>query len=334
VSIETPNHHCCLTCRSMESLNQNDIQLLCNYFREHLPDFERQSRALDFEVVERLANWLLAQGMKAEDIVQKRTRLTKLICHYVDTNSLAKDGKVLPKSVSVDNNEYRKRASSQSPTGSGSGMNGRLPSHTSSPTQQGSIPIYHALQSQQPCLAADKCTNTAKRRRVSGNEGLQTLAVLPISMLESNGSTAQAEDQRCSIDTPNHSEQQHNSSLPLEEAGSIEHRSVSSTSHVASNGGLVPISEEVEEIQERNMTQFGLYRDEPVVNQRLLASRSGPRQSILDNADAQQPLLIDDDLPLLPNSNTDTSFTSYAIEFVHTLDDDARIAFGLHDSLQ
>ncbi|KAE8824351.1 hypothetical protein HRS9139_09533 [Pyrenophora teres f. teres] len=53
----------------MEGLNQNDIQLLCNYFKECLPDLERRSRALDFEVAKRLTKWLLAQGMKAGDIL-------------------------------------------------------------------------------------------------------------------------------------------------------------------------------------------------------------------------------------------------------------------------
>jgi hypothetical protein len=215
----------------MESLNQNDIQLLCNYFRECLPDLERRSRALDFEVTERLTNWLLAQGMKVGDIVQKRTRLTKLICHYVDTKSLAEGGKLLPKPVSVDSNEYRKRASSQSPTGSGSGMDVRPLSHTISPEQQGPIPIYHALQSQQPYRAADTCTNTAKRRRVSGNEGLQTPSVFSVPMLESNGSTAQAEDQHCSTDIPNHPGQQHNSTP-------IERRNVSPTFHIESENSL------------------------------------------------------------------------------------------------
>ena len=99
---------------------------------------------------------------------------------------------------------------------------------------------------------------------------------------------------------------------------------------MAPYGDLVPISEEVDETQD---IHDGLHGDELLPGQRLSASRSGPRRPILDNADAQQPSLVDENLPLPPNSNADADFTSYAIEFVNILDDDARLAFGLHDSL-
>jgi hypothetical protein len=166
---------------------------------------------LDFTVVKELANDLLAQGIKKVDITKGLTRLTKLICRYVDTKSLAENGKVLPKPVSGDSNEYRRRASSQSTTGSGSGTYVRPPSFTISPVQQVTIP--------------------AKRRRVSGNESLQTPAVFPIPMLESNGSTAQTEGQHFPADTSIHPEQQHNSAP-------IERKNVSPTFHIGSGNSL------------------------------------------------------------------------------------------------
>jgi hypothetical protein len=306
----------------MESVNKGDIQLLCNYLRECLPDLESRSRDLDFAVAEYLTNLLLAQGMKVVDIVQKRTRLTKLVCRYLDTASLAQDGKILPTPVSVSSSGYRSRSFSQSPTGPGSGIDVSSSSHIISPDPQGPIPLYHALRSQQPCRAAEAYTNTGKRRRVSGNEDLQPPTVCSIT------------GQHLSTNIFIRPEHQHSFPSPCEEAGSTEHGSASSTSHVIPHRDLVPISEEVEEIQDRNMPHFDLGGDEIVVGQRLSASRFDTRWSILDNADTQQLSLVDDDLPLLSNSNADADFTSYAIEFVHTLDHDARIAFGLHDSLQ
>lgn len=230
----------------MENLNNEDIRLLCNYRKKCHSLIEKQSRSLDFTVVTELVNDLLAQGIEKFDITKGLTRLTKLVCRYVDTKLLAEDGKVLPKPFSVDSNEDRRHASSQSPTGSGSGMDVRPPSHTMSPNQQGPIPFYHAIQSQQPYGAAETYTNTAKRRRVSGNEGVQPRTVRPILMPEDNGSTNQAEGQHFSTDMSILPEQQHNSAPPFEEAGNIEHGRVSPTSHVATHGDLVPISKEME----------------------------------------------------------------------------------------
>ncbi|KAI1530441.1 hypothetical protein PtrSN002B_010962 [Pyrenophora tritici-repentis] len=215
----------------MECLNQDDIQMLCNYFRECLPDLERQSRALDFEVAKRLTKWLLAQGMKGEDIIQKRTRLTKLVCRYVDTSLLVQDGKILPNLASMDSSEHLRRTSSQSPTIPGSGMDVSPPSQTMSPDPQGPISFFHALKRPQSYRAAETYTNTAKRRRVSGNEGLQTPAVLPTLMPESNGSTTQAEGQHFSTDISIHPEQQHNSAP-------IERRNISATFNMASESSF------------------------------------------------------------------------------------------------
>jgi hypothetical protein len=148
---------------SMENLNNKDIQLLCDYRKIHAP-IEKQSRSLDFTVVKELAKGLLGQGIEKAEITKGLTRLTKLICRYVDTKSLAEDGKVLPKLVGTDSNEYRKRASSQSLTGPGSGVDVRLPSHTRSSDPQGPVSFYHALQSQQSYHAVETCKNTTKRR--------------------------------------------------------------------------------------------------------------------------------------------------------------------------
>ncbi|KAF2844447.1 hypothetical protein T440DRAFT_326621 [Plenodomus tracheiphilus IPT5] len=318
----------------LENTSEEDIQLLCNYRKDRLSAVEEQSQALNFIVMEDFIHSLLAQGVKAAEIAQGRTPLAKLICRHVEVRSLIQDGTILPKGVTIGSNEQSRRTFPRSPAGPESGMDVRLPSHTTLPDPQGPAPFYNALRSQQPYCAAETSTNTAKRRRVSRNEGLPTPAVCPAPIQQNNGSTTQAEGQHCSTDMTNHPEQQYNFLPHFEKAGSIEHESVSSNSHVALHGDLGPISEEVEEMQDRDMTHFRLHRDEPVLGLRLSASRSCPRRSILDNADAQQPSLVDDDLPPPPNSNADAYFTSYAIDFVHTLDDDARLAFGLHVSLQ
>ncbi|PZD22380.1 hypothetical protein A1F96_11177, partial [Pyrenophora tritici-repentis] len=91
--------------------------------------------------------------------------------------------------------------------------------------------IVAESESQQSYRAAETYTNTAKRRRVSGNEGLQTPAVFSIPMPESNTSTTQAEGQHFSTDTSIHLEQQHNSTP-------IERRNVSPTFHMASENSL------------------------------------------------------------------------------------------------
>ncbi|KAI1676123.1 hypothetical protein KJE20_14289 [Pyrenophora tritici-repentis] len=157
----------------MENLNNEDILLLCGYRKLHA-SIEKQSRSLDFIVAEELVKGLLAQGIERVDITKGLTRLTKLICRHVDTKSLAEGGKILPKLVTTDSNEYRKRAS-RSPAEPGPGIDARLPSHTISPRQQGPIPISHALRSRQSYHAAETRLNSSKRRRISRNEGLQTL---------------------------------------------------------------------------------------------------------------------------------------------------------------
>ncbi|KAI1521079.1 hypothetical protein PtrSN001C_012378, partial [Pyrenophora tritici-repentis] len=107
---------------SMENLNNEDIQLLCNYRKNCHSLIEKQSRSLDFTVVKELVNDLLAQGIEKVDITKGLTRLTKLICRYVDTKLLAEDGKILPNLTSVDSSEYLRRTHSQSPTIPGSGI--------------------------------------------------------------------------------------------------------------------------------------------------------------------------------------------------------------------
>ncbi|KAA8622011.1 hypothetical protein PtrV1_06512 [Pyrenophora tritici-repentis] len=230
----------------MENTNEEDIQLLCSYRKRMLSTLEEQSHALDFVVMEDLVHSLLAQGLKAAEIAKGRTRLSKLICCHVEIERFIQDGTILPKGVSIGSNEQSRRTFSRSLAGPESGMDVRPPSHTMSPNPQGPIPFYHALQSQQPYGAAETYTNTAKRRRVSGNEGVQPRTVCPILMSEDNGSTTQAEGQHFSTDMSILPEQQYNSAPPFEEAGNIEHGRVSRTSHVAVHGGLVPISKDME----------------------------------------------------------------------------------------
>ena len=309
----------------MENANAEDIKLLCDYRKDNLPVIEERSRALDFDVIKGLAISLLSQGIKAAEIVKGRTRLANLICEYVETESLVQGGKILPRSLNIDKNEQFWHSIPRSPTAQGSTIHSIPLSHSISSDSQDLIPFYQFAKTH---------SNAAKRRRVSGIEDLQGPTVCPIPTPKDNGSTTQAKSHHFPTDIPNHSEQQHNSPPSFEEAGGIEYGSLSSTSHAPSNGDLVPVLSEVEETQNRSMTHFGLYRDEPVVSQRLSVSRSSRRRSILNNTDTQQPSLVDDDLPPPTNSNADTDFTSYAIEFVHTLDDDARIAFGLNDNLE
>jgi hypothetical protein len=136
------------------------------------------------------------------------------------------------------------------------------------------------------------------------------------------------------MDVLDHLGQHQNSPSCPEKASNIDHEGVNTISPVAPRGEPVPSSEEMERTQNTSMTYFGVYTDEPVVRRQLLASHSGPPRSTFDDAGAQQPSPVDDDLPLLPNPNTEVEFTSYAIDFLHTLDDDARLAFGLLGSPQ
>lgn len=208
----------------MENLNNEDIQLLCNYRKAH-PSIEKQSRSLDFTVVNELVKGLLAQGIESVDITKGLTRLTKLLCRYVDTKSLTEDGKVLPKLVTADSNEYHNGAS-QSPVGL--------------------EPISHALQSQQTYHAAEPHTNIAKRRRMSGNERPQLPTICSVLTPENDRSIAQAEGQESSMDTLIYSEQQHNTVPPCEQVSNIEQGRASITSLVEAQGELVPILVEME----------------------------------------------------------------------------------------
>jgi hypothetical protein len=158
--------------------------------------------------------------------------------------------------------------------------------------------------------------------------------VCPIPIQQNNGSTTQSEGQHFLSNISIHPEQQQSSPPSFGEAGSIEHGRVSLDFNVATHADLVPISEVVEKTQDLNKTHVGLNRGERVLGQRLLVSSSDTRRSMLDNANAQKLSLVDDDLPPPSNSNADADFTSYAIEFLHTLHDDARLALGLHDNLQ
>jgi hypothetical protein len=126
-------------------------------------------------VTEYLTNELLVQSIKGVDIVQKRTRLTKLVCRYIDTGLLVQDGKILPNLASVGSSEQLRRTLSQPPTRPESGMEVRPPSDTMFPDQQGLIPFYNAPQSQQPYRAVESHTNTAKRRKISGHATFQAL---------------------------------------------------------------------------------------------------------------------------------------------------------------
>ncbi|EMD85883.1 hypothetical protein COCC4DRAFT_28984 [Bipolaris maydis ATCC 48331] len=214
---------------SMENLNNEDIQLLCNYRKIHTT-VEQQSRSLDFIVVNELVKGLLAQGIESIDITKGLTRLTKLICRYVDTKSLAEESKVLPKPITPDSNEYCRRAS-QSPAGPGSGLDVRVPSHVIRPEQQGPVPILHNMQSQQAYHAAGPRTNTTKRRRVSGNEVLQPLTVYPIPIPVINDVTTQVEGQRLT-NISIRPEQRHYSTR-------IKRRNISAVFHRASEQQLV-----------------------------------------------------------------------------------------------
>jgi hypothetical protein len=227
-----------LTRRSMENTNEEDIKLLCSYRKRMLSKVEEQSQALDFVVMEDLIHSLLAQGVAAADIAQGRTRLARLICCHVEIERFKQDGTISPKGMSKGSNEQSRRTFSRSPAEPDSRMDVRPTSHTMYTDPQGSIPFYHTLRIQQP--------NTAKRRRVSGNEGVQPPTVCPTLMPEDNGSTNQAEGQHFSTDMSILPEQQHNSAPPFEEAGNIEQGRVSPTSHVATHGDLVPISKEME----------------------------------------------------------------------------------------
>ncbi len=130
----------------------------------------------------------MAQGWERINIAKGSTRLTKLICHYVDTDSLTQDGEILPTPVSMDNSEDLRRTS-QPPSGPVSRANVVSPCHTLSPGLPELIPFHHILHNQQPhCTAAETCMNTAKRRRVSEDEGEQppTVCSTPIQQEKHN----------------------------------------------------------------------------------------------------------------------------------------------------
>jgi hypothetical protein len=93
----------------------------------------------------------------------------------VEIERFVQDGTILPAHTSVCNNEQPRRTSPRSPTRPGSRMDVSTPSHTMSFDPQRPVLFHHALQSHQSYHAAETRTNTAKRRRISGDEGLQTL---------------------------------------------------------------------------------------------------------------------------------------------------------------
>jgi hypothetical protein len=98
--------------------------------------------------MEYVTNQLVVQGVKAIDLLQQRTRLAKLVCRHIDIDSLLRDGKILPKPTRANSNEHLDYEFSESPVG---------------PGQQ---PFDNVIEAS---------TNAVKRRRISGNEGLQTL---------------------------------------------------------------------------------------------------------------------------------------------------------------
>jgi hypothetical protein len=160
----------------VENLNNTDIQLLCDYRKKFLCVIEGQSRSLDFTVVKELVSGLLAQDIKKADIAKGLTRVTKLICCYADTGSLARDGDVLPKAIGGNGNEHRRRASLHSPTEPEAGMDGALSFHTVASSSQQLVSSYQIpFSDQQPVDNVIKArTNTAKRQKISGHAAFQT----------------------------------------------------------------------------------------------------------------------------------------------------------------
>lgn len=173
--------------------------------------------------------------------------------------------------------------------------------------------------------------NTAKRRRLSKGQSVRVPAICQTPNQQQNESTTQFEDQYLLTHTSTHLGQQ-SLSLRSEEGGNAERGRVSLAPNVATHGGLVPISEEIEEMQDRSMAHSGLRTDDTALVQRLSSPPSNSRRSTLDNSSVQQFSLVDD-VPS-PKSNVDPHFRSYATEIADILDDDARNLFGLGDNFQ
>lgn len=286
-------------------------------------------------MVKELVGGLLAQGLEKVDITKGVTRLTKLICRYLDTDSLSRDGKIRPGPISMDGIEDCRCSVSQPPSEPVPATAVVSPCHTLSPGLPELIPFYHASNSQQPySTATETCTNTTKRRRVSKDERIQSPTVCPIPTQQDNTSTIQAENRNLITDVSTHAEQHQDSSLCPEKVGSIDHDGISPTSPVVPRGRSLSSSKEMERRQNTGSSHFGVYTGEPVVGQQFLASHSRPSRSTFDNAGTQQSSRVNKDPLLPPNSNAEAEFTSYAIDFVHTLDYDARLAFGLLSSPQ
>jgi hypothetical protein len=68
----------------MKKLNDDEIEEICNYRKEHRKDKETLSRSNDFKVACDYVNDLQRIGFTYARIAQADTRLTKLICKYVD----------------------------------------------------------------------------------------------------------------------------------------------------------------------------------------------------------------------------------------------------------
>ena len=286
-------------------------------------------------MVKELVGGLLAQGLEKVDITKGVTRLTKLICRYLDTDSLTRNDEILPKSVSMDSSRNHRRSLSQPPNEPVSVTDVQSSGHTLSSKTPELIPFRHALHSQQPySIAADTCTNTAKRRRVSEGERKQLPTICSILTQQDNISTTQAGRWNLTTGVSTHAGQHQDSSICPEKAGSIDQERVRPILLVVPCGESLPSSEDMEKRQDTGLAYSEVYTGEPMVGQQLLASHSGPSRSVFGQANTQQTSPVDRYLPLPPNSNAEAEFTSYAIDFVHTLDYDARLAFGLLSSPQ
>jgi hypothetical protein len=241
---------------------------------------------------------------------------------------------ILPKGVSIGSNEQSRRTFPQSLTGPEFGTNAASSYHQVLPSsQQPALSYQVPLSSQQPLDdAIEARENTTKRQKISGHATSQargrlcTIQGANQNISRASSEAYQALDVASAVNALQSLQHSNQGTMPQ-----LEHRPQSSWAAI--HGNVVPSSEEVRGMQDRDTTHFGLYTDESVVGQQLPASCSGPPQSMFDNADTQQPLSVDNDLPPSTNSNADPAFVSYVIDIAHTLDDGTRLAFGLDDSL-
>jgi hypothetical protein len=110
---------------------------------------------------------LLAQGVEAAVIAKGTTRLTSLICRYVDTDSLAKNSEVLPKVVNTYSDEQSIRTLSGSPAGSASRINTESFPDTESPGSHELTLSYQASphgQQQSRDVIETRVKGTKRRR--------------------------------------------------------------------------------------------------------------------------------------------------------------------------